>query len=122
MSLEILNRFLAEDELTTASINRLEILYPSQAPRPKTRHRRGPKPPAPEPTGDQIRTLMDLYEAGRTQVWIASALGVPRSTIRIWYKRRGLKAMSRLEGRKCALAVGWEGLARRHHLRVRQAP
>ena len=98
MSLEILNRFLAEDELTTASINRLETLYPSQAPRPKTRHRRGPKPPAPEPTSEQSKTLMAMYVRGRTQVSIAEALNVPRSTIRIWYKRRGFEPLPRLEG------------------------
>ena len=102
MGLEILNRFLAEEELSLASFNRLESLHPSQsrrAPVPKTRPiRLGSKPPAPEPTIEQAKTLMSMYVMGRTQVSIAEALNVPRSTIRIWYKRRGFEPLLRLEG------------------------
>ena len=79
--------------------NRLEASYHhSVPPTPKSRRRGGSKPPAPEPNSNQVKILMTMQREGRTQVSIADALGVPRSRVRIWYRRRGLEPLPRLEG------------------------
>ena len=60
--------------------------------------RGGKKPPAPEPNSNQVKILMSMQRDGRTQVSIAEVLNVPRSRVRIWYRRRGLAVLPRLEG------------------------
>jgi hypothetical protein len=61
-------------------------------------YRSGKSLAAPTPTSSQSATLSRMYRERRTQVEIACELGVPRSTVRIWYQRFGLTALPRAEG------------------------
>jgi hypothetical protein len=91
---EVLDSAFARIDLPS---NRLEA-FDYYTPRAPKKRSRGRKPPAPEPTNNQIKVLMAMQREGRTQVAIANALGVPRSRVRIWYQRRGLAPLTRLEG------------------------
>ena len=61
-------------------------------------YRGGKKPPVPDPTQEQARTLSRMHAEKRTQVAIANELGVPRTRVRIWYRRRELAPLSRIDG------------------------
>ena len=91
---EVLDSAFARIDLPSTRLEAFDY-YTPRAPKKRSR---GRKPPAPEPTNNQIEVLMAMQREGRTQVAIANALGVPRSRVRIWYQRRGLAPLTRLEG------------------------
>jgi hypothetical protein len=98
---EVLDSAFARIDLPS---NRLEA-FDYYTPRAPKKRSRGRKAPAPEPTNNQIKVLMAMQREGRTQVAIANALGVPRSRVRIWYQRRGLAPLTRLEGHTIGRAL-----------------
>jgi hypothetical protein len=54
--------------------------------------------PAPEPTPRERQIVLAMAASDCTQVAIADVLKVPRTRLRIWYRRMGLSPLSRLEG------------------------
>lgn len=50
------------------------------------------------PTEHQARTIKTMHRDRFTQASAAAYLGVPLSTIKIWYRRFGLAPLSRSEG------------------------
>jgi hypothetical protein len=61
-------------------------------------YRRGRPRPAPEPTPRERQIVLAMAASDCTQVAIADVLNIPRTRIRIWYRRMGLASLSRLEG------------------------